>query len=173
MRTFSFRARREPLWKDLVAGAAAGAAGAWVMTPAAMALGKVLPKPAKKPSGGGSQEPSTEKLARRVLGAFGVSLSKKQKAIAGQLVHYGYGATLGALYGALWPRVNWVGKLFGLGYGAALFVASDEGMVTALKLAPSPKTFPWTVHAKALASHLAYGLTADTGFKVLRRAAIV
>lgn len=167
---FLFRSRREPLWKDALAGAAAGAIGAFVMSPAAKQFSKLLPEPRKK--GPENQEPSTEKLARVALGQVGISLSDEKKAMAGQVVHYGYGVFLGALYGAVWPRVSWVGKLFGLGYGLSLFVASDEVMVTALKLAPPPKQLPWTTHVGGLVAHLTYGLTADAGFRLLRRAIV-
>lgn len=160
-----FRPKREPLLLDILGGAAAGALASWTMGPTIKGVSKLLPE---KKSGGG--DPATVKTAQRALRLFGVELSDEKKPLAGQLVHYGYGSMWGALYGALWPRSKLLGRLFGVGFGLGLFLASDELMVPALKLSKPPQKMPWTAHAKGLAGHLAYGITADNAFRVLRRA---
>ena len=112
---------------------------------------------------------ATERLANFVsVGTIGHGLSKEQKDIGGQVFHYAFGATNGALYGAaseISPRLT-LGA--GLPFGAAIWVVADELVVPALGLSKWPQNYPAKKHASALASHLVYGLTTHAVFNVLR-----
>lgn len=57
------------------------------------------------------------------------------------------------------PRVG-VGA--GLAFGAAFVLLIDELAVPALQLTPGPLAFSWKVHARGAASHLAYGVAAES-----------
>lgn len=107
-------------------------------------------------------------LACEILGR---DLSHREKQQAGPFVHYGFGATMGGVYGLLseyFPRAR---AGFGLLFGAALFAVADEIMVPALGLSKKPSEFPLSTHANALASHFVYGMTTEAIRKGIRAAA--
>lgn len=178
-RTFPFfprewlRRERQPLLVDVLLGAVGGALGTWLMSPAQQGISKVLPEKLQQRAEEQSKqqdEGATEKLAREVLEPFGVELQDEQKKKAGNWVHFGYGITWGALYGALHRRLPFAGRLFGLGFGMGLFVFGDELLVPALKLGPTPRKTPLATHLSALAAHLVYGGATEGSYRLLRRA---
>lgn len=100
---------------------------------------------------------------------FGKRLEGRNKRIAGEAVHYSYGAIVGAAYGALaelYPQVS-VGE--GSVFGSGLMVASDEVMVPALGLSEPPTQHPPSVHINALISHIIYGVTCEWVRRGVRR----
>lgn len=171
-RLFFLAPRHDSLLRDMALGAAAGLLGTAAMTPVMMKLSGLLSRLlGEDSSGGGSQEPATEKAARKGLEPLGVQLEDKRKKMLGNLVHFGYGTAWGAIYGALWPRTSLLGKLWGLGFGTALFLMGDEVAVPALKLSPSPRETPASSHLGALAAHWVYGATTEAAFRGLSRVA--
>ena len=96
-------------------------------------------------------------------------LSKRERQAGGTLFHYLFGAGTGAVYGALselsWPIRAGVGLPFGL----AVWLVADEGVVPALGLSKSASEHPPPVNAKALASHLVYGVSTDLTRRLIRR----
>ena len=85
-------------------------------------------------------------------------------------MHWTYGVTWGAIYGALHHRVPATGRIFGLGFGLGLFLFGDELLVPALKLGPAPLKTPLASHVSALVGHLAYGGITEGSFRLLHRA---
>lgn len=120
----------------------------------------------------GSGENATTRTADAIVHAInGKELEKSQKQTAGSIVHYVFGASMGALYGAVseyYPEAR-VG--FGTLFGAALFLFADEIAVPALGLSGSPTEAPLSSHAYALVSHFVYGITAEGVRKGIRLAA--
>jgi hypothetical protein len=118
---------------------------------------------------GGDEESddATMRLAAAVSeGVLDRELTRGQKHAAGTAVHYAFGVTTGALYGVVaeaWPGVTAGG---GAPFGAAVWLAADEGVVPLLGLSKSPAEYPTSTHAYALATHLVYGLTTE----IVRRA---
>ena len=55
----------------------------------------------------------------------------------------------------------------GLVFGTAFFALVDELLVPALRLTPGPRAFSWRVHARGAASHLAYGVAAESAARLL------
>ncbi len=183
------RRRSEDVWKGLAAGAIGGLAAAWVMNQletlwSDLSLDKESSHGAQsiKESGPGDGsrrgrenqqgsdregDDATEKLASAISeNVAGRALTKSERRAAGTAIHYAFGATTGAMYGAmaeLSPRVT-VGA--GMPFGAAVWLAADEGMVPAMGLSKPPTEYSLLVHACNLASHVAYGATTE----VLRRA---
>lgn len=130
---------------------------------------------AKSDSGSGtskandSDDDATMKTASRLARAFtGKELSKAQKKMGGSLIHYGYGAAIGALYGAAAERNPTLSRLAGLPFGAALFVGGDEIAVPALHLSTSPLKYPLSSHLYGLTSHFVYGVTTELSRRLLR-----
>jgi putative membrane protein len=96
-------------------------------------------------------------------------LTRKEKHVAGAVVHYAFGITTGAWYGTtaeVFPPITWGA---GLPFGAFVWVTADEGTVPALGLSKAPTEYPLSIHAYALASHFVYGLTAEMVRRAVRR----
>jgi putative membrane protein len=160
-------ANRRP---DLLMGAVAGLAGGLVASFAMDLAQRLLSS--LQPSNGGGGEPATEQAANQVAQVTsGSPVPDAQKSLAGQAVHYGFGALLGLGYGVtseLWPRVTsgW-GSAFGIG-SALLF---DEAGVPAAGLGQAPWKASASTHLYTLASHLVFG-TATEGTRRLVRSAL-
>lgn len=176
--------RRQKLWKGLLAGSAAGLAGAFAMTHFQNLWSKGSEKLKSNGnsqgsygnSGQGSEnqsEDATVKAAGQVAEAAGYELSREQKKKAGPVVHYAFGAGMGALYGSmleLGPReLRRHALLSGIGFGSVLFAGADELAVPAVGLSQKPGETPPSKHIYALASHIVYGVTAGAVLQAVRR----
>ena len=105
-------------------------------------------------------EDATLKIARRVSELVRHRpLAESEKPLAGHLVHYGFGATMGALYGAAAALTPVVTIGVGTAYGAAVWLGAHAIVVPALGLARSPLREPPGKEALELVLHLAYGVT--------------
>lgn len=156
----------DPL-KGAISGLAAGLAASLAMDLAQRAY-QFLSRPKKD---GQQSEPATEQAADRVSQAVaGQPVPSERKALAGQAVHYAFGASLGLAYGIAaeyWPAVTaGYGSAFGVG-NALLF---DEGGVPAAGLGPAPWETPATSHAYSLGSHLVFGAAAEGSRRMVRAA---
>ncbi len=108
------------------------------------------------------EDDATMKAADRlVVLATHKHLTREQKRKAGPIVHYGYGALLGAIYGALAEMDLMVTKGIGTAFATTAWLAGDEVALSALGLAAPPTKYPISVHANALESHLVYGTTTE------------
>ncbi len=170
--------RRKPRaapWKGLAAGAAGGLVGAWTMNQFQAGWSRAAEKIRKPAAQQQSQssadgEDATQKAAAHVARAvFHRELSPAQKKKLGPAVHYGFGAAMGGLYGALSEFVPRANAGFGTAYGALLFAGADEAALAALGLAKRPTAYPLSTHAYALSSHLVYGATTEAVRRLLRR----
>lgn len=157
---------------DLVKGALAGAAATWVMGQATTYLYEHESEQARNAEDearGGRTAYGV--AAEKAAGAAGVELSDAQRQQAGMAIHWALGAGAGATYGLLRSRVPAAGAGAGLVFGAGFWLAMDEGANYALGLTPGPTAFPWQTHARGLAGHLVFGVTADTALRLLDRVA--
>jgi putative membrane protein len=176
------------LWKGAVAGLAAGLAATYVMTQFQNLSGKLEkvlesdephdPQHAadrgKRDSGekrDGQEEDATVKAAEAISrGVFHHELTQDEKKVAGPAMHYGFGTLTGGLYGALAEVAPAVTRGAGAPFGTAVWLGADEIAVPAFRLAGPPLSHPPSVHARALAAHLVYGLAAETVRRAVRRA---
>lgn len=162
------------LIRGAVAGMVAGAVAALVMnqfqnllstlTPGdegeQLSEGEGGPKPEQKASN--EDEPATTKAAEAISQRLlHHDLSREEKKVAGPVMHYGFGATMGGLYGVAAEAAPAVRTGGGTAYGAAVWLAADEVAVPALGLGPPPTQTQMSTHMFALASHLVYGLTLE------------
>lgn len=152
-------ARAKPqIGKVLLVGLGSGLIAAWTMNQFQAALSKASriakedePKGTPPQSNSGDEGPEDATLKA-----------------AGPIVHYAFGASMGALYSMaaeIYPEVT---RGFGTGFGTALFAAGDELAVPLLGLAKGPKEYPLSSHASAFAAHLIYGVTTES----IRRASM-
>ena len=153
--------------KRIVAGAVAGfiggVIGSFVMNEFQEIASEIARK--QQPKQQQSQEESedaTMKTADKVSQAvLHRGLSKDEKKKAGPVVHYAFGGSMGALYGALSAVLPETTAGFGTAFATALFAVADEVAVPALGLSAPPTQTPLAGHAKALASHLVWGTTTE------------
>ena len=149
-----------------LAGLIGGLVGAWAMNEFQAIAGEMrnvererqhVPQENQSDS-----EDATMKAADQFSRAFAHHpLSKQQKQQLGPVVHYLFGAAMGALYGATAAVFPAASTGFGTLFGAALFAIADEGAVPALGLSKKPQEYPASSHAMALASHLVWGTTTE------------
>ena len=152
----------------VIAGLVGGLAGSFAMEHFQRALGKISPDIGGAPGGGGQQyrkpqsEPSTYKAADAVACATtGQPVPAPLKPAAGALVHYAFGGTLGAIYGAATAQDRDVASGAGLPFGVAVWVVADEIGMPVIGLAKPPTAYPLKDHASTFAAHLVYGATTE------------
>lgn len=117
------------------------------------------------------QDDTTVKAAALVSESiFGHKLTKGEKKPAGAMVHYSLGTAVGGLYGVVAEVAPEVTTGAGLPFGAAFWLAVDEGAVPLLGLSKGPAEYPLSTHMYALCSHFVYGLTAEAVRRAIRNA---
>lgn len=148
----------------VAAGVLGGLAASWVMTRFHVALygggvtGVEEPQ-SHRPVDGGRHDPATKAADVAVTAMTSAPLSEREKRIAGPVVHYLFGASMGAIYGALahaWPEAT---RGAGVPYGLGVWLLADEVALPALGLAHGPRAYAFTTHAEMLAAHVVFGVT--------------
>ncbi len=160
---------RTTLWKGIVAGALGGLAGSFVMnqfqaglSAASKAISNGGEEPQSESESSEESDDATVKTARAIAeNVLHKPLPKSEKQAAGSAVHYAFGATVGAVYGACSAALPITTLGRGIAYGTAVFLLADEVGVPAARLAPPPTESPASSHAKAFASHCVYGFVTD------------
>lgn len=180
------------IYKGLIAGTAGGLAAALVMNQFQWAWAKLMENEESSHGAQSLQEGSPDHGIGRELAERGVDdpdddatartaaavselvlhhhLTKSEKEKAGKAVHYAFGGSTGAIYGAVAEVMPSATVLEGMAFGAVVWVLADEGAVPALGLSRNPTDYPASVHAYALSSHLVYGLTTELVRRAVRRA---
>jgi hypothetical protein len=87
--------------------------------------------------------------------------SPRERREEGRLAPYGFGAIIGAFYGATAEKVPVFGSGFGIRFGLTAWLGGVEVVLPSLGLSEA--------HAFAGISHAAYGLATDTVWRVIRR----
>lgn len=158
----------------LAAGLVGGLVGTWAMTQFQNLWTKASEKlqcEQEQQKSEAEDEPSTAKLAAAVsTHVLHHAPTKKQKTLAGEVIHYSYGTAMGGAYGAVaeyWPAAT---SGLGVPFGAALWAFGDEAMVPAMRLARPPWKTPVSTHVYALVSHFVYGITTELTRRAVRKA---
>ncbi len=149
------------VWKGTLAGALGGLAGAWMMNEA-QKKGNETPR---QPQGDDATMKAAEAISESVLAR---TLPRPERRTAGTVIHYAFGASMGALYGALAELSPSATAGAGLPFGAALWAGADEMAVPAFGFSKPPADYPASTHGAALAAHLVYGLTTEAVRRVIR-----
>jgi putative membrane protein len=164
---------QKSVWQGAAAGLIGGLVAAWTMNQFQALLSKTSSDSESESDStsdhGNEGDDATQKtaaaLAEPILER---KLTKEEKQTAGPAVHYAFGATMGAFYGALAEAMPSAALGRGLTFGAGLWFGADEVAVPALGFAPPPSQTPVSTHVSALAAHLVYGLTTDLVRRTLR-----
>lgn len=180
------------VFKGVAAGVAGGLVGSLVMNQFQWAWGKLMENEESSHGAQSLQEGSPDHGIGRELAERGVDdpdddattrtatavselvlhhhLTKPEKEKAGKVVHYAFGGSTGAIYGAVAEVMPSATVLEGMAFGVVVWAVADEGVVPAIGLSRKPTDYPASVHAYAFASHLVYGLTTELVRRAVRRA---
>ena len=166
----NWRNHKREAGKGLMAGLVGGLAATWTMNQFQTLLSKAseqnTQQQQQEDQGAQSQEvedgDATQKAAAKLSeSVFNRNLTKQEKDVAGSVLHYAFGATMGGLYGVTAELFPVVKAGFGLPFATALWVGADEVAVPALGLSNSPLEYPISNHASALAAHWVYGASTE------------
>lgn len=157
--------------RGIFAGLIAGAIGAGAMSlvhkgVTAVTAGGQSPQAAAQQEQGEDPTVKVADGAMRLL--FHRPLADDKKPLAGNLVHYAFGAGVGALYGGLASVMPRVTRGLGLPFGVAVWLGAHVIMVPALGLAPPPTRQPLPKEALELVMHLVYGATTELARRGIR-----
>ena len=94
------------------------------------------------------------KLTGKILGG-------RPRMIAGEIVHYAFGAFTGGIYGALVEYQPWATAGAGLLFGTGVFLAADESSMPLLHLIPPPWTETPAAQLEHWAAHLVFGVASE------------
>jgi putative membrane protein len=165
------RSRREDdrdLWKGALAGMLGGLAGAVTMMVFQMAWSKAAEAAGARDLAGKThrheeaQQDATAKVASIAMQRVtGVPLRGEKRKLGGSAVHFGFGAAMGAFYGALAELTPATTTGYGTAFGAGLFAGADELALPRLGLSKDPENIPAAMHGFGLASHAVYGATVE------------
>jgi putative membrane protein len=144
------------LAKGLIAGLIGGIAGTIAMTFAA----RMFP-----PRTHGEPE-ATEVVAER---AAGHSLSADNKELVGEAIHWGFGATVGAAYGALAEFYPAATAKQGASFGMALEALTQETALPALGLGAPPEDQSIRERVSELTAHVVYGIATEWVRSLVRK----
>lgn len=170
------------LLRGLLAGAGAGLAASWAMNAFMAGPGAKLhasletedeqrkerEQEQRRRERGEPKMDATMKAADALTAAStgGQHLSLEGRKKGGPIVHYGFGALMGAQYGGLAEYSSTVRTGLGTGFGTALFAGADLVAVPALHLSPPLKESSARSLATPFSAHVVYGATTE----LLRRA---
>lgn len=149
-----------PRTRSIAKGAVAGLLGGIVATAAKSAVERAYPP---RPHG----EPEPPAVLTKKLG--GRELTVKQKRAAQEAIHWGFGATIGAAYGAFAEFYPPATSKQGASFGMALVALTHDSTLPILGLAARPEAQTKREHTSELASHIVYGVVTETVRSVVRR----
>ena len=138
--------------RSLVKGMIAGLIGGVVAT-AAKTLGEKFYPPRTH----GEPEP-TDVLANKIAGQ---PLSKTQKTVASESIHWAFGALTGAAYGGLVEFYPAAAQKQGASFGLTLEALTHESALPALGLSAEPGQQTSREHTSEMTTHVIYGVVTE------------
>jgi putative membrane protein len=112
-------------------------------------------------------EPGPQELAADLVAGDALSSSAKTK--LGEGLRWGFGAAVGATYGAVAEFYPEATSRHGASFGLALEAMSHEGALPALGLAAEPVDQTMREHGSEITSYVVYGVTAELVRRLVRR----
>ena len=171
------------VWKGMLVGAASGATASWVML-------RFIDGPGRRWLDGLKTEEdrrweadrqareghdTPESVTMQAADVFaskapgGRHLSLEERKSGGTLVHYGFGALMGAFYGGVAEAAPVVGAGMGVPFGSLLWAGTDLLAIPAVGFAKWPTDEPAAAHATHWAAHVVYAATMEALRRVGRR----
>ena len=147
---------KRSLAKGLVAGVVAGL----VATAAKSCVEAVFP-----PRVHGEPDPP-EALAEKIAGHH---LDRKTKTAAGRALHWGFGAAVGAAYGAVVEYYPAATDRQGATFGLTLMTLTHEKSLPAMELVEPAGEQSFRERSSEATSHVVYGVVAERVRSIVRR----
>lgn len=123
-------------------GALAGLVGTAALTAGMMLMPHVLPESGPfDPERDHRKEPNEKLVESVMLALWGTLPSERTETVGGQVAHWGYGATWGAIYALAQSRLQLPPNTHGLMLGALVGTTAST-VVPALQLSPPPTREP-------------------------------
>jgi hypothetical protein len=163
----------------MVAGALGGLVGTWAMNEAQRAWTHAVGGQPRESAGGrhdardwqerSEGENSNELAAQAIAGAvLRRRLNRQELRVAAPLLHYAFGATMGAIYGVYAQRRR--GFRSGAGFGTAVWLGADELAMPLLGLSEPTTRRPLEMHLQSLFAHLVFGAATEAARRAIARA---
>lgn len=159
----------------IVAGLAGGLAGTWVMNHVQASWSNAFHGYESQSAPGRhdsrdwqerNEEANANELAAQAIATYTIDrpLSREELKVAAPVVHFAFGAAMGALYGGLLENAPNGHSRGGIGsgaaFGTAVWAAADEIAMPLLGLSRNYE-FPLDAHAQSFVAHLAFGVAAE------------
>ena len=141
----------QQIWKACIAGLAGGLLGSLVMGKVHSAVGQLVSAP--PPQGEDSTVKTASALSRAVLHR---DLTREEKQKASPIVHYAFGGSIGAAYGAIAEFVPILRAGSGVLFGSAVWLGAHVIAVPALGLSKPVTRLSPRQEAAEFAAHIAY-----------------
>jgi putative membrane protein len=145
-----------PTERSLVKGLVAGLIGGLVATAVKSVAERIYP-----PRVHGEPEPPevlAEKVSEKVAGH---PLDESSKTVAGEAIHWGFGAAAGAFYGVLAEFYPAATAKEGASFGLALMTLTHESALPAMGLSAPPEEQTTREHTSEATTHLIWGVAAE------------
>lgn len=150
-------------WRGLLAGAVAGLIASYAMSQFHSLFQTVEPPPER------GKEDSTVKTASVVSQTiFHHKLTPQQKKIAGPAVHYGFGASVAAIYGTAVEIAPILRAGWGMPFGVAVWLGAHVITTPALGLSEPVTASDPRREAIEFGAHLVYGTVVEGTRRLLR-----
>jgi putative membrane protein len=173
------RRERPDLFKGALAGFVGGLVGTWFMSEYQGLWSRYVdgaePQSAggrhdardweEKNEGDNANEEAAQALARRTAGR---ELTERELEIAAPLMHYAFGATVCAAYGAVAERARWTTAGTGTGFGTLVWAGADEIAMPLIGWS-DPRRYPARDHLQSFTSHLVFGVSTELTRRAVRR----
>jgi hypothetical protein len=167
-----------PLLTGALAGAAGGIAGTIAMNYTqrlwTIAADRERPTSAagkhdardwqERDEGRNSNEIAAQALASATIGR---RLTRRELAIAASVLHFGFGAAMGALHGLRAETA--CRRPSGVIFGTTIWLCADEIAMPAVGLSESTLKRPIEMHIQSLIAHLVYGIVGEHVRRFARR----
>jgi putative membrane protein len=151
--------------RGIIAGLVAGMLGAGAMT--------IVHSATRPPTAAAEQEQDEDATVKVANGIarwiFHRPLPEDKKPLAGNIVHYAFGASVGGLYGGLATVMPRLTLALGLPFGIAVWLGAHVIMVPVLGLAAPPTRQPPLKEALEFVLHLVYGAVTELARRLIRQ----
>jgi putative membrane protein len=153
------------VWRGVIAGLVGGVIAAGAMSLVHKGLGRQPNPPAQQ------QDDATVKVADGISRwLLDRPIPEGSKPLAANVVHYAFGASVGALYGGVAELVPRISMVVGVPFGLAVWLGAHVITVPALGLAEPPTRQPRDKEGLELLLHAVYGAVTETVRRLVRRA---
>jgi putative membrane protein len=165
------------MYQGLISGAIAGVVGTWAMSEAQRVWTHVVDDDVPESAGGRhdardwqerSEHQNANELVAQTLAVYiaGRRLTLQELGIAAPLVHYLFGAAMGAIYGVYTERRR--SDRSGACFGTTVWLAADEVAMPLLGLSETIACRPLEMHFQSLVAHLIFGTTTELTRRTVR-----